>query len=310
MGGSADLNPSTFTMLKGEGDFESVHVSADGAQGTSGGPWGYAGRNLHFGVREHGMGAIVNGLALHGGYIPYGATFLVFSDYMRPAIRLSAIMRTGCVWVFTHDSVGLGEDGPTHQAVEHFAALRAIPDLLFIRPADANEAAWAWRLAIENRHRPTVLAFTRQNVPTLDRTALAPAAGLRQGAYVLNPQVTDPEMILMATGSEVQHIVAAEKILAERGHRVRLVSMPCWELFEAQPSEYRDSVLPPQLTARLAVEAGVSQGWHRWVGERGATITLDRYGASAPYQRIMQEFGFAPDNVVAQALKLMGQAAR
>jgi transketolase len=306
MGGSADLNPSTFTVLKGEGDFQSQSVSSDGAQGTSGGPWGYAGRNLHFGVREHGMGAIVNGLAVHGGYIPYGATFLVFSDYMRAAIRLSAIMQTGCIWVFTHDSIGLGEDGPTHQAVEHYAALRAIPDLLFIRPADANEVAWAWRVAIENRHRPTVLAFTRQNVPTLDRTALAPAAGLRQGAYVLNPRVTDPELILIGTGSEVQHIVAAEKTLAERGRRVRLVSMPSWELFEAQPAEYRDSVLPPAVTARLAVEAGVPLGWHRWVGDRGATITIDHYGASAPYQRIMQEFGFTPENVVDQALKLLG----
>jgi transketolase len=307
MGGSADLNPSTFTVLKGEGDFQSLSVSSDGAQGTSGGPWSYAGRNLHFGVREHGMGSIVNGLAAHGGYIPYGATFLVFADYMRAAIRLSAIMQTGCIWVFTHDSIGLGEDGPTHQAVEHFAALRAIPDLLFIRPADANEVAWAWRVAIENRHRPTALAYTRQNVPTLDRSALAPAEGLRRGAYVLNPRVTDPEVILIATGSEVQHIVAAEAPLAERGVRARLVSMPSWELFEAQTPEYRESVLPPTVTARLAVEAGVPQGWHRWVGDKGATITIDHYGASAPYQRIMQEFGFTAENVVEQALKLLGK---
>ncbi|MCC6190968.1 MAG: transketolase [Anaerolineales bacterium] len=305
MGGSGDLNPSTYTVLKGAGDFESPGVSPEGAQGASGGPWSYAGRNLHFGVREHAMGAIVNGLAAHGGFIPYGATFLVFSDYMRPAIRLSALMKAGCLWVFTHDSIGLGEDGPTHQAVEHFAALRAIPGLLFIRPSDANEAAWAWRVAIENRHGPTALAFTRQNVPTLDRAGLASASGLRQGAYVLNPRVTDPELILMATGSEVQHIVAAEKVLAERGRRVRLVSMPCWELFEAQPAAYRASVLPPAVTARLGVEAGVSLGWHRWVGERGATITLDRFGASAPYQRLMHEFGFTAENVVEQALKLL-----
>ncbi len=305
MGGSADLNPSTFTVIKGAGDFESPLASAQDAQGLSGGPWSYAGRNLHFGVREHGMGAIVNGLAVHGGFIPYGATFLVFSDYMRPTIRLSAIMQIGSVWVFTHDSIGLGEDGPTHQAVEHYAALRAIPHLLFIRPADANEVAWAWQVAIENRHRPTVFALTRQNVPTLDRAVLASAAGLRQGAYVLNPQVTDPQLILMATGSEVQHIVAAEKTLAGRGLRVRLVSMPCWELFEEQPAAYRASVLPPNVTARLAVETGVSQGWHRWVGESGALLTLDHYGASAPAPRIMQEFGFTADNVVARALELL-----
>ena len=234
MGGSADLNPSTFTVLKGEGDFESPLVSSEGAQGLSGGPWGYEGRNLHFGVREHGMGSICNGLATHGGFIPYGATFLVFSDYMRAAVRLSAIMETGCVWVFTHDSIGLGEDGPTHQAVEHYAALRSIPHLLFIRPADANEVTWAWQVAIANRHRPTVLALTRQNVPTLDRERLAPAEGLRRGAYVLNPQVEQPDLILMASGSEVQLIVGAEKPLAERGLKARLVSMPSWELFAEQ----------------------------------------------------------------------------
>ncbi len=305
MGGSADLDPSTFTNLEGQGDFESVTTTSIGAQGTNGEPWGPAGRNLHFGVREHGMGAIVNGLATHGGYIPYGSTFLIFSDYMRPAVRLSAIMHCGCVWVYTHDGIGLGEDGPTHQAVEHYAALRAIPNLLFIRPCDANEVAWAWRVAIENRHRPTVLALTRQNVPTLDRSAFAPAEGLRRGAYVLNPRVTDPQLILMATGSEVQHIVAAEKTLAERGLRVRLVSMPCWELFDEQTAEYQESVLPAAVTARLAVETGVSLGWHRWVGPRGALITLDHYGASAPYQRIMKEFGFTAENVVTEALRLV-----
>ncbi len=306
MGGSADLNPSTFTVIKGAGDFESPLVSAEGAQGTSGGPWSYAGRNLHFGVREHGMGAIVNGLAVHGGFIPYGATFLVFSDYMRPTIRLSAIMQVGSLWVFTHDSIGLGEDGPTHQAVEHYAALRAIPQVLFMRPADANETAWAWQVALENRHRPTIFALTRQNVPTLDRSALASAEGLRQGAYVLNPQVADPELILLATGSEVQLIVAAAQTLAAQGRRVRLVSMPCWELFAEQSADYRASVLPPSVTARLAVETGVSQGWHRWVGDAGALITLDHYGASAPAPRIMKEFGFTPENVTAKALELLG----
>ena len=306
MGGSADLNPSTFTVLKGEGDFQSELVSSAGAQGTSGGPWSYAGRNVHFGVREHGMGSVCNGLATHGGFVPYGATFLVFSDYMRPAVRLSAIMQTGCVWVYTHDSIGLGEDGPTHQAVEHFAALRAIPNLLFIRPADANEVTWAWQVAIENRHRPTALALTRQAVPTLDRTQLAPAAGLRQGAYVLNPGVAQPDLILMASGSEVQLIVGAEKVLAERGLKARLVSMQSWELFEEQPAEYRERVLPRAVTARLAVEAGVAQGWRRWVGDHGDTLTMDGYGASAPAARLFKEFGFTVDNVVAKALRLVG----
>ncbi len=308
MGGSADLNPSTFTVLKGEGDFQSPLVSSEDAQGTSGGPWSYEGRNLHFGVREHGMGSVCNGLATHGGFIPYGATFLVFSDYMRAAVRLSAIMETGCVWVFTHDSIGLGEDGPTHQAVEHYAALRAIPHLLFIRPADANEVAWAWQVAIANRHRPTCLALTRQAVPTLDRAQLAPAEGLRHGAYVLNPQVAQPDLILMASGSEVQLIVGAEKALAERGLKARLVSMPSWELFAEQPAEYRESVLPAGVTARLAVEAGVSLGWHRWVGDRGDTLTMDGYGASAPAARLFKEFGFTVDNVVAKAMALVGQA--
>ncbi len=305
MGGSADLNPSTFTVLKGEGDFQSPGNSPRGAQGTSGGSWDYAGRNLHFGVREHGMGAAVNGLALHGGFIPYGATFLVFADYMRGAIRLSAIMRVGSIWVFTHDSVGVGEDGPTHQPVEHYAALRAIPDVLFIRPADANETAAAWRAAIANRHRPTILALTRQNVPTLDRAAYAPASGLERGAYVLNPAGQPADIVLMATGSEVQWIVEAGRRLADQGIRAQLVSMPCWELFEEQTPEYRDSVLPPAVTTRLAVEAGVSMGWHRWVGDRGEVLALDHYGASAPGGQLMKKFGFTAEHVVDEALKLM-----
>ncbi|MBI4771666.1 MAG: transketolase, partial [Chloroflexi bacterium] len=201
----------------------------------------------------------------------------------------------------------VGEDGPTHQAVEHYAVLRAIPDLLFIRPADANETAWAWVAAIRERHRPTALAFSRQNLPTVDRSALAPASGLLRGAYVLNPNVAAPEVILMATGSEVQHIVAAEKLLAERGVRARLVSMPCWELFDEQPADYRQSVLPASVPARLAVETGVSLGWHRWVGERGAVLGLDRYGASAPGPRLMQEFGFTAENVAEKALQLVGR---
>ena len=307
VGGSADLNPSTFTVLKGQGDFQNPHSSPDGAQGTSGGAWGFEGRNLHFGVREHGMGAVVNGLGLHGGFIGYGSTFLTFHDYMRPTVRLAAVMQLGSIWVYTHDSIGVGEDGPTHQPVEHYAALRAIPGLLFIRPADANETAWAWRVAIANRHRPTALALTRQNVPTLDRGVYASAEGLTRGAYVLNPGLSSPDVLLLATGSEVALIVEAEKQLAELGVKARLVSMPCWELFDEQPAEYRESVLPAAVTARLAVEAGVSLGWHRWVGPRGALLTLDRYGASAPAPRIFKELGFTVDRVVAQARALLGR---
>ena len=306
-GGSADLDPSTFTWLKGAGDFQSPAASREGVQGAIGGPWGYEGRNLHFGVREHAMGAAVNGMAAHGGVIPYGSTFLIFSDYMRPALRLSALMELGTIWVYTHDSIGLGEDGPTHQPVEHYAALRAIPGLLFIRPCDAAETAWAWRVAIANRHRPTALALTRQNVPTLDRTAYAPADGLVRGAYVLNPGVSRFDVVLIATGSEVQHIVAAEQLLARHGVQARLVSMPCWELFDEQPADYRDSVLPPSVGARLAVETGVSLGWHRWVGPRGATLTLDRFGASAPGADVMRAFGFTAENVAERALGLLSR---
>jgi transketolase len=305
VGGSADLNPSTFTWLKQEGDFEATEASAEGAQGQVGGPWGPIGRNVHFGVREHAMGAVVNGLALHGGFIAYGSTFLVFSDYMRPAIRLSALGRLGTIWIYTHDSIGVGEDGPTHQPIEHYAALRAIPNLLFFRPGDASETVWAWRLAIEHRHRPTALALTRQNVPILDRTRFAPAAGVRRGAYVLNPEVADPDLVLLATGSELSLIVAAEPLLTARGVRVRLVSMPCWELFEQEDAAYRDAVLPPSVGARLAVEAGASLGWHRWVGSQGDLLTLDRFGASAPAARVMAELGFSADRVVERALRLV-----
>ena len=305
IGGSGDLNPSTFTWLKAQGDFESTEASQDGVQGEVGGAWGPIGRNLHFGVREHAMGSAINGLALHGGYIPYGSTFLVFSDYMRPAVRLSALSDLGSVWVYTHDSIGVGEDGPTHQPIEHYAALRAIPDLLFIRPGDANETVWAWRLAIENRHRPTALALTRQNVPTLDRGRYASAEGTRRGAYVLNPDVQRPDIALLATGSELHLIVAAEGLLQRRGIRARLVSMPCWELFDEQTASYRDEVLPPTLAPRLAVEAGVSLGWHRWIAPRGDLLTLDRYGASAPGDRVMRELGFTAEHVAERAARLL-----
>jgi transketolase len=304
VGGSADLNPSTLTWLKGAGDLEPPSEPHDATQGRVGSAWGYAGRNLHFGVREHAMGAAVNGLALHGGFVPYGSTFLVFSDYMRGAIRLSAIGELGCVWVFTHDGIGVGEDGPTHQPIEHYAALRAIPHLLFIRPCDANETVEAWRIAIANRHRPTCLSLTRQNVPTLDRKTFAPASGLARGAYVLNPGVADPDVLLLATGSEVQYIVGAEPVLAERGVKARLVSMPSWELFAEQPPEYRDAVLPPAVRARVAIETGRPLGWDRWVGLDGTVIGLDRFGASAPGPRVARELGFTADHVVEAALRV------
>jgi len=307
IGGSADLNPSCLTWLKDHGDFQSPARSPEGLQGRVGGAWGFEGRNLHFGVREHAMGAAINGLAAHGAFIPYGATFLVFSDYLRPALRLSALSHLGTIWIFTHDGIGVGEDGPTHQPVEHYAALRAMPGLLFIRPADANETVWAWRVAIENRHRPTVLALTRQPVPTLDRSRLAAAEGLRRGAYILHaePGQGPPDLLLIATGSEVPLAVDAAALLSAQGLRTRVVSMPCWQLFEEQPEEYREAVLPQAVRARLAIETGVSLGWHRWVGPNGAVIGVDRFGASAPATRMMQEFGFTADAIAARALRLV-----
>jgi transketolase len=252
------------------------------------------------------MGALANGLAAHGGILPYTATFLTFSDYMRPSIRLAALMGVRVVYVFTHDSIGLGEDGPTHQSVEHVAALRAIPNLLVLRPGDANETAAAWRVAIETRDRPTALILSRQNVPTLDRGLFAPAEGLRRGAYVLaDPAVGPPRLILIASGSEVGLITAAGHTLQERKIAVRLVSMPSWELFEAQTREYRDSVLPPGIGARLAVEAGVTQGWHKYVGESGDVLGVERFGASAPGEVVMRELGFTVENVCARALALL-----
>jgi transketolase len=309
VGGSGDLDPSTYTWLKQDGDFESPLRPRDGVQGSAGGGWSYAGRNIHFGVREHAMGAAVNGLAYHGGFIPFGATFLVFSDYMRPPIRLSAIARLHTVWVFTHDSIAVGEDGPTHEAVEQVLALRAIPNMVVLRPGDANETRCAWEVAMKRREGPTTLILTRQHVPTLDRSVYASADGVFHGAYVLNPSEADPELILIATGSEVPLIAAAERALHERGVRARAVSMPSWELFEAEPLEYRDSVLPPSVTARLAVEAARSIGWHRWVGPRGDILSVDRFGASAPGDVVMKHFGFTVDNVVARALALLGKPA-
>ncbi|MEO8341142.1 MAG: transketolase C-terminal domain-containing protein, partial [Nitrospirota bacterium] len=306
IGGSADLNPSTYTELLEAGNFESPTTAVGDLQGSAGGGWNYAGRNLQFGVREHAMGAILNGLATHGGIIPFGSTFLTFSDYMRPPIRLAALMGIQVVYVFTHDSLALGEDGPTHQSVEQVASLRVIPQLMVIRPGDANETAVAWRVAIETRDRPVALILTRQNVPTLNRSHYASADNLRLGAYILAdaPQGS-PHVILIASGSEVGLIVAAREVLQEQHIAVRLVSMPCWELFEAQPQDYRDSVFPPSVRPRLAVEAGATQGWHRYVGDQGDIIGVDRFGASAPGPVVMHEYGFTVENVCRRAMALV-----
>jgi transketolase len=291
VGGAADLVESTKTEFAGGGIFSPTH----------------AGRNLAFGIREHGMGSIVNGIALHGGMVkPYGSTFLVFSDYMRPAVRLSALMHLPVLWVWTHDSIGLGEDGPTHQPVEHYAALRAIPNLWFMRPADANETAHAWKVALEREDGPVAFSLTRQKVPTLDRSEVASAEGVERGAYVLWESSAEPDLILIATGSEVWlALEAARRISAENGTEVRVVSMPCWELFERQPAEYREEVLPADVRARLAVEAGVALGWKQWVGDHGDSVSLDRFGASAPGTTVLERLGYNVDNVVAKATALL-----
>jgi transketolase len=306
IGGSADLDPSTKTALEAKGDFENPCDEAGNLQGSAGGGWSYAGRNLHFGVREHAMGSIANGLAVHGGIIPFTATFLVFSDYMRPPIRLAALMEQGVIFVFTHDSIALGEDGSTHQPVEQLASLRAIPNLLVIRPCDANETAVAWRVAIQTRNRPVALILTRQDVPTLDRTQFAAADGLQRGAYVLaDAPDGKPDIILIATGSEVSLIIEAGKKLTKNKINVRIVSMPSWELFDAQPRSYRDSVFPPSVRARLAVEAGATQGWCKYIGDGGDVIGVDRFGASAPGKMMMRKYGFTVENVYKHATNLM-----
>ena len=292
IGGSADLTPSNNTWIN------SSHAYQPDARD---------GRYIHFGVREHAMGSLTNGIALHGGLVPYGGTFLVFSDYMRPAVRLSALSEYHSIWVFTHDSVGLGEDGPTHQPVEHLAALRAIPHLSVIRPADANEVREAWVQAITHKSA-TALLLSRQPVPTLDRNEFAAAEGLARGAYVLaDLGGGEPQLILMASGTEVDLIVSAGRTLAAEGVRVRLVSFPSWDLFEKQDAAYKASVLPREITVRLAVEAGVEQGWERYTGCEGQTITINRYGASAPYKKIFEELGLTPEHVAAVARKLLGK---
>jgi transketolase len=308
IGGSADLNPSTFTALRNLGDFENPEGDFSKSQGLAGGGCSYAGRNLHFGVREHGMGAAVNGMAAHGGIIPFASTFLIFSDYLRPSMRLAALMGLGAIYVFTHDSIGVGEDGPTHQPIEQLAALRAIPRLVLIRPGDANETALAWRVAIETRHRPVALALSRQNVPTLDRTKYTAAAGVERGAYVLaDPPDGRPELVLIGTGSELSLVVAAREKLLERKVNARVVSMPSWELFDDQPQDYREFVLPPGVRARLAVEAALPLGWHRYVGDGGEVLAIERFGASAPGNIVMEKFGFTVDHVVERARALLGK---
>jgi transketolase len=307
-GGSADLDPSTKTALRGQGDFHPPASPGADQQGSDGGGWSLAGRNLHVGVREHAMGAICNGLAAHGGFIPFGATFRVFSDYMSPPFRLAALMGLHVVHVFTHDSIALGEDGPTHQPVEHLAALRAIPHLLVIRPCDANETAVAWRVAVATRDRPVLLVLSRQALPTLDRTQLASAEGLRRGAYVLEEDAS-PRLILIATGSEVPLILEAARALRADGAAVRCVSMPSWELFEAQDESYRQQVLPDALRARVAVEAGIAQGWQRTVGPDGAIIAMSGFGASAPGDEALEKFGFSAANVIARARDVLAKTA-
>ena len=305
-GGSADLDPSTKTALKDLGDFNPPMIPGKNSQGSDGGGWSHAGRNLHFGVREHAMGAVCNGMAAHGGCIPYGATFLIFSDYMRPAIRLAALMGLHVVHVFTHDSVALGEDGPTHQPIEQLASLRAIPNLIVIRPCDANETAVAWKVAVETGNHPVLLALTRQDVATLDRSRYASPEGLRKGAYVLSDtQIGKSALILIASGSEVGLIAAAAERLEAEGIAVRCVSMPCWELFDAQPQSYRDEVLPPSVPLRLAVELGVSQGWKSYVGDRGEILGIEHFGASASADVLLREYGFTVANVVAHAKALL-----
>ncbi len=290
IGGSADLAPSTKTIIDG---------SDNQTPGTP------AGRNLRFGIREHAMGAVVNGMALHGGIIPYGSTFLIFSDYMRPSLRLAALMEAHSIFIFTHDSIAVGEDGPTHQPVEHLASLRAIPNFTVIRPADANETAQAWRVAIK-APGPVALILSRQNLPILDQSLYGSSEGVARGAYIVSEAKGKPDILLIATGSEVHlALKAQERLFEENGIRSAVISMPCWELFMEQPRAYQDRVLPPEVTNRLAIEAASSLGWKQWVGDKGGIISIDRFGASAPGSEVMTRYGFSVDNVVAKAKALL-----
>ena len=290
MGGSADLSPSTKTILSDKGDF-----SADN----------YAGHNLHFGIREHAMGAVANGMSLHGGIIPYTATFLIFYDYMRPPIRLAALMGLRVIFIFTHDSVGLGEDGPTHQPIEQLLGLRAVPGLVTLRPADATETVEAWKVALQRRNGPTVLALSRQNLPVLDRETLTPAGGVSRGGYILWQAGAATDVILIGTGSEVHIALEAGKLLLEQNISARIVSLPSWELFDAQSTDYRDSVLPPAIRRRVSIEAGAKLGWERYVGPDGVIIGLARFGASAPAPVIYEQFGLTARHMADEALRLV-----
>jgi transketolase len=293
MGGSADLAESTGTEIKGGGSFSATKV----------------GRNIHWGVREHGMAACLNGMAAHGGIRPFGSTFLIFTDYCKPSIRLSALMRLPVIYIGTHDSIGLGEDGPTHQPIEQLAMLRATPNVTVIRPADATETVEAWKAAISRQDGPTVLALSRQKLPILDRATLAPQRDAARGAYILlDAPGGAPTVLLLSTGAEVHVALAAAHLLHAEGVRARVVSMPSWEIFAAQPASYRDRVLPPAVRARVAIEAASSFGWHRWVGEGGELLTIDHFGASAPADRLFREFGLTPDKVVAAVKRVLGRA--
>jgi len=311
MGGSADLNPSTHTALEDRGDFQSPDLDVADTQGSIGGGWGYDGRNLHFGVREHAMGAILNGIAAHGGLLPFGATFLIFSDYMRPSMRLAALMKLHVIYVFTHDSIGLGEDGPTHQPVEQLVGLRAIPDMLVIRPADANETVAAWQVATAHQGGPVALICTRQKLPVLDPEQYPEIhLGVEAGGYILAhaPQGGEPHLSLVATGSEVHLALAARERLAQEGIRAQVVSLPSWHLFDAQPARYRDQVLSPDVPI-LAIEAGSPLGWRSYVGPQIAVVGVDRFGASAPGGIVMDEYGFSVENVCRRARALVRQPA-
>ena len=291
MGGSGDLAPSTKTILKDKGDFEADN---------------YLGSNMHFGVREHAMGGIASGMALHSGIIPYTATFLVFSDYMRPPMRLAAMMGLRVIYIFSHDSVALGEDGPTHQPVEQLMGLRTVPNLVVLRPADATETVEAWKVALQRRHGPTALLFSRQSLPVLDRKALAPASGVQRGGYVLWEAANPPVVILIGTGSEVHIALEAGKLLQKKGIAASVVSLPSWELFDAQSVEYRNSVLPASISARVSIEAGVTLGWERYIGPEGVAIGLSRFGASAPWQVIYEQLGLTAQHMADEALHLLG----
>jgi len=311
VGGSADLDPSTKTTLTDAGSFQPPGSGDDNVQGSPAGPWTFASRNIAFGVREHAMGGILNGMSAHGGVRPFGSTFLIFSDYLRPSIRLAALSRHDVIYVFTHDSIMLGEDGPTHQPIEQLASLRAIPNLVVIRPADAAETAEAWKVALETRGGPIALVFSRQALPQLEHAGGAGAEGLRRGAYILaDPEAGDPQVILIATGSEVHVALEARDLLTAEGLRTRVVSMPSWELFARQPQSYRNAVLLPSVTARVAVEAASWLGWREHVGPDGIIVALDQFGASAPGHVNQERFGFTAERVAGAAHRALARAAR